>query len=185
MLSHLFLFVSFPWNPLEQCGELLLYFHVLLQRLLRPRNLLSTFISSFSSLLLLTSNTFISSNVPPGCFPSCPASPSHSSPSDFPQLRVWSTPPYLHLKGELVGVHLQPRRVIVIHCQNVTIMSSQVTVANMGLVSWVSSEVNYVIFFYDIGWNINLSGSFFVNTYWQGNGWGVPIKLNQIYTKYP
>ena len=107
LFIYLFLFVSFPWNPLNQCGELLLYFHVLLQRLGRPRNLLSTFISTFSSLLLLTSNTFISSNpAPPACCPSSPA--SNSSPSDFPQLRVWSTPPYLHLKGELVRVHLQP-----------------------------------------------------------------------------
>ena len=47
--SHLFLFASFPWNPLDQCGELLLYFHVLLQRLLRPRDLHNLFPSSSTS----------------------------------------------------------------------------------------------------------------------------------------
>ena len=55
--SHLFLFASFPWNPLDQCGELLLYFHVLLQRLLRPRDLHNLFPSSSTSTSTSSSST--------------------------------------------------------------------------------------------------------------------------------
>ena len=103
--SHLFLFASFPWNPLDQCAELLLYFQRLLQRLQKrpPCNLQSI---SSSRLLLLTSkftSNFIS---PPPA--SSPPAPFHSSPSHSLQLLVWSRP-YLHLKGEVVRVHLQPR----------------------------------------------------------------------------